>query len=739
MRFVQCFLRSLILNVLFTAVFGAAFADTNERIDRRALVGRHDMVSSDAVQTVPLGNGNLCFNADATGLQTFAGSTLSHWGWFSEPLPDGLTASDIPATGTFQRGRNTGPDVFPPEKAALRTWLFDNPRRMNLARLRLVRADGSPLVPDEIKNLRRRLDLWTGVQTTDFEIDGVRLTVETAVGDADVVAFRIESSEPLGGRFVVRIEFPYPSLAADLPWVGDFDANDRHHTEMSVRSDREICLERRFGDQAFGDYDYHVHILTGKENQAALCAESPNAFTLQTESKTLEAALAFAPEENSLMFQDANASSESPENFDVSDTLGASPLETLRVQSQARWEKFWESGGAVDLSQSDDPRWFELERRIVLSQYQMKISDSGIFPAAEVGLLGIDPWRGQFHMEMVWWHLAHWFLWGRQAEADRALGCYERFKPAAALLAEQLGYRAYKWQKSVGPEGRTAPWTGNQVLLWKEPHPIFFAELEYRARPTQATLEKWSDIINGTAEHMADYVSTDENGVGHLDPVMPPSELGITHDTTFDLAYWRLGLLWANRWRTRCGLAPNAAWEKCAASLAPPAVDENGLYRRAPADAPERLESTWEHPDLIGAFGQFPLLETFDADRAKRTLESVVERWEWEKCWGWDFPWTAMAAARLGRPDLAVEMLLDDSPRNRFDERGVNCGGPCPYLPGNGGLLYAVALMCAGWDEKTKSQALDIPSDRADNTVHETAPGFPNGWCVRWENLRQAP
>ena len=122
-----------------------------------------------------------------------------------------------------------------------------------------------------------------------------------------------------------------------------------------------------------------------------------------------------------------------------------------------------------------------------------------------------------------------------------------------------------------------------------------------------------------------------------------------------------------------------------------------------------------------------------------------------------------MAAARLGRPDLAVAMLLDDSPRNRFDEQGVNRGGPCPYLPGNGGLLYAVALMCAGWDENlssadesTSSNASPSATNSATNsatdteansaaenapapTVHETAPGFPDGWHVRWENLRQAP
>jgi len=47
------------------------------------------------------------------------------------------------------------------------------------------------------------------------------------------------------------------------------------------------------------------------------------------------------------------------------------------------------------------------------------------------------------------------------------------------------------------------------------------------------------------------------------------------------------------------------------------------------------------------------------------------------------------------------------------------------YLPGNGALLYAVAMMAAGWDG-----ALDRP-----------APGFPSGgrWVVRWEGLRRAP
>ncbi|HER08865.1 MAG TPA: hypothetical protein ENO20_08155, partial [Bacteroides sp.] len=46
------------------------------------------------------------------------------------------------------------------------------------------------------------------------------------------------------------------------------------------------------------------------------------------------------------------------------------------------------------------------------------------------------------------------------------------------------------------------------------------------------------------------------------------------------------------------------------------------------------------------------------------------------------------------------------------------------YLPGNGGLLSAVAMMCAGFDEQTGD-----------------SPGFPDDgtWQVKWENLDGLP
>ena len=58
----------------------AVLSAPDESIDRRALVKRHNIEWNDLHGQIPLGNGELCFNADATGLQTFGGNTISHFG-----------------------------------------------------------------------------------------------------------------------------------------------------------------------------------------------------------------------------------------------------------------------------------------------------------------------------------------------------------------------------------------------------------------------------------------------------------------------------------------------------------------------------------------------------------------------------------------------------------------------------------------------------------------------------------
>ena len=64
----------------------------------------------------------------------------------------------------------------------------------------------------------------------------------------------------------------------------------------------------------------------------------------------------------------------------------------------------------------------------------------------------------------------------------------------------------------------------------------------------------------------------------------------------------------------------------------------------------------------------------------------------------------AMCAARVGEPERAVDALLLDTPKNHYRLNGHNHQRPglTIYLPGNGGLLYAVAMMAAGWDGATE-------------------------------------
>ena len=725
-------LRTVFLCALFLCVLQISAAA--DRLDRRAIVARHDIRSESAELTVPLGSGEFCFNADGTGLQTFAGSIFDYRAWFAVPLPEGRTLGDVPETGTFQVGRNTGPDKFPAGKEDLFKWMSDSLHKMNLGRLRFARGDGAPIARGEVGGLTRNLDLWTGVHRAEWNFRGAPVTVETAVGVGASVAFRVTSPAVASGDLAVTVDFPYPTSDEEA-WAGRFDADGLHRTDIVSEGEGFLTLARRFGESACGDFDYTVGIAADADTSVKRIGS--NAFLLTSKSDRLDAVVSFgnmepagraAPsEEKERLFRDWR-SEPAP-----SDAAG-SKFESARRVSAARWEAYWQSGGAIDLSGSADPRWFELERRIVLSQYLMKINASGTYPPSEAGLLAFDPWSGRFHMEMTWWHLAHWFLWGRENEADRPLAVYGKFKEPARRLAEQLGMRGLQWQKCLGPEGRTAPWAGNQVLLWKEPHPIFFAELDYRARPTRETLDRWAELIHGTAEYMADYARLGADGRYHLSPVMPPSEVGYASDTAFDLAYWQLGLRWANRWRERLGEEPNAEWAKIARAMAPLPKGETGLYLRT-ADWP--VWKAWEHPDLIGAFGQFPPLEGQDPDAARATLVEVVRQWDWSRCWGWDFPWTAMAAARLGLPNLAVDLLLSEEPRNDYDERGVCLGGPCLYLPGNGALLYAAAMMAAGWDESADELTPPGPPEEG---VHETAPGFPaEGWRVRWEGLRSAP
>lgn len=87
---------------------------------------------------------------------------------------------------------------------------------------------------------------------------------------------------------------------------------------------------------------------------------------------------------------------------------------------------------------------------------------------------------------------------------------------------------------------------------------------------------------------------------------------------------------------------------------------------------------------------------------------------------------TAMTATRLGAPEKAIDALMMPIQTNTYLPSGHNYqdGRLTIYLPGNGGLLTAIAMMCGGYDQA--SGAL---------------PGIPkNGqWKVKAEGFAKMP
>lgn len=98
----------------------------------------------------------------------------------------------------------------------------------------------------------------------------------------------------------------------------------------------------------------------------------------------------------------------------------------------------------------------------------------------------------------------------------------------------------------------------------------------------------------------------------------------------------------------------------------------------------------------------------------KNSLKKTIETYDFRSMWGWDFPAMAMTAASLDLGTEAIELLLLNAPKNTYTRNGHNAQADRAdlplYLPGNGALLLAVAVM--------------IQYD-----------SFKEGWVVQSENL----
>jgi hypothetical protein len=399
------------------------------------------------------------------------------------------------------------------------------------------------------------------------------------------------------------------------------------------------------------------------------------------------------------------------------------------ANSENGWKDFWTTGGAVDFSDCTDSRARELERRVVLSQYLTRIQCAGSMPPQETGLT-MNSWYGKFHLEMHWWHAAHFPQWSRAPLLARSMQWYDDVLPQAMETARLQGYSGARWQKMTDPNGSESPSDIGAFIIWQQPHPIYMAELLYRADPTQSTLQKYKEIVLQTAEFMASFVRLQGESYHLCHPLIPAQEIfkaAETDDPAFELQYWHFGLSTAQMWRKRLGMEDNVRWQAVIDNLAALPVRE-GMYLPN-ATTPMAYEDDQfrrDHPAVVGALGVLPLSHRLDTAVMSNTLREVMHNWQWATTWGWDYPLLAMTASRLYQPELAINALMMDADKNTYLTNGHNYQDMRLrlYLPGNGGLLTAVGMMAAGWDGASGA-----------------SPGFPkNGkWNIKWENIQPMP
>ena len=662
---------------------GEKASDNN--IDRKALLGRHNphVEAIDSLAPMTVGNGGFAFTVDITGLQTFPErykgglclTTQSDWGWYAEPNYLNVKPKDC----LDKKGY-----AVPPKKGDAKDacdYYQQNPRRMNLGRIGFTGLDA-----DLLSDADQTLDLYNGTLQSNFKYNGKPVQVTTSCDpELDMLAVSISCEDLLP----VQLSFSYHSFEAEGDG-GSWEPGD--------------CVTELTSDGQCARISVKNHI-----SRYFLSLNLKDAYIRQPAYNVYE----IVPMKSSWSFTGQFRK----ERGEIkNDNSAASSLQATK----AYWNSYWEQAGAVDLSACTDPRAAELERRIVLSQYLTAVQCAGSTPASSTGLSGNVNY-GKFRMDELWWNEAHFALWGHPEMLNGTMDWFAENVASAEDAAYKQGYLGARWPSVSSNSGVETPSESDVYQICQQASVVYLYELMRRAG--YETLEPVLEAIKKTGMFMVRVASEDKNGNYNL--VCQPLQKALGKDAlnpSYELAAWFSALsMMAN---IESG---NFRYLLVARDLNKPAVSPEGVYLPAynVKKAYESKELTSGHPSVLGMFGMLPGNAAVDTLTMKKTLDKVIECWDWNSCSASDLAMAAMCATRLGEPEKAIELLLKQSDNSKWLAGGQNSlSGQNCYLTGNGALLSAVALMTAGWDK-----------------CESDAPGFPKDgkWDVKWEKINPLP
>ena len=318
------------------------------------------------------------------------------------------------------------------------------------------------------------------------------------------------------------------------------------------------------------------------------------------------------------------------------------------------------------------------------------------------------------------------------APLKNILAWYELVSDKAIAIAKRQGYNGARWQKMTDADGSEVPSSVGAFLIWQQPHPIYFAEQIYREHLSKEVLEKYKSLVFKTADFMQSFARWDSisktyhlgKGVIAAQERFKPEE---TYNPTYELVYWKWALQVAQKWRHRLAMPVDRNWQHVIDHMAVlPVQDNKYLFTQNAIDSYTNTKLKTDHPSVLAALGVMPPTGQVNNKIMDATFHWIWENWDWKDTWGWDFPMVAMTATRLGKPEKAIDALLMPIKTNTYLPNGHNYQDSRLrlYMPGNGGLLTAVAMMVGGYDGENIK-----------------LPGIPkNGkWKVRYEGLNKMP
>ena len=693
------------------------FSSAQQSINRKNIFDRHKVANNklDTLNSLTLGNGRFAMTMDVTGLQTFPLSyakgiplgTQSEWGWHSFPSEKQFfieeTLADIEFHGRkvpYARQWPAGTD-----QAKSANFIRQNPHRIHLANIgwQILKKDGTEISIHDVDSINQTLDMYQGILYSNFYIENEKIEVISVVDQkSDLLAVKVKSKLLDSKRLKLKIKFPVPTdeFLDEAAFYSDNESNRIHIQKPDLKS---ISIQRKLDDLTY---------------YSRINSESKN-VNIQSE----QGSVLISPEK-------ANGLWQFTVQFSKDSSLKETKFNKIIQLTKSENDKFWKNGGIIDFGDVKDPRARELERRMVTSLYLTKVNCQGSTFPQETGLT-YNSWFGKPHMEMSWWHSVHFPLWGREKILEKQMDWYFKAFEIAEKIASRQGFKGARWQKMTDPFGQETASSVGSYLLWQQPHFLYFVDLlSKRSKKPLETLQKYDKLITKTTDFMADFPQFDSlSGRFVLGPGVIAAQERFDPQTTlnptFELAYWVWGLNKAIEFKKKQGKVVPERWFTISNNITPlPVKDSLYLFASTAPDSYSDPHLLTDHPSVLGIYGMLPSVHNLDLRIMKNTYEKVLKIWNWEDTWGWDFPMLAMTASRFGFGEVAVNALLMPVTTNTYLKNGHNYQTPRlrVYLPGNGGLLTALAMMTVGTEKN--------PS---------VNPGFPKSWKVKSEGISRMP